>query len=81
VLGEQRLPFRVGGRQRVGGERLDHHQLGAITPPIAALDHLGLGALHVDLEEVERSGRLRGANLGQRGERHRDRIRTLAELR
>ena len=55
VCDEQRLPRLPGRRQRVGCERLDHDDLRPEVLPIAAEQHVPLGAFDVDLEEIEGS--------------------------
>ena len=57
-------------RHAAGGDRLDQHHLRPEAPPVAAAQHLGLGALDVDLEEVDRGDAVRLAELGKRRDRH-----------
>src|SRR5246127_508164 len=81
VFCEERFPRRPGGCQRVGSERLGHHHLRSVILPIAVEQHVLLGALHVDLEEIEYGRRMLSAQVLKGCDRNDDGLRGLAELR
>ena len=62
-----RLPILPGRLPRPRRHRLGHDHFGTETLEVAASEHVGLGALHVNLEEVDLADALR---LAQGGERH-----------
>ena len=78
---EKRFPRRPGGCQRVGCERLGHHHLRPIVLPIAVEQHVLLGALHVDFEEIEYGRRILLAEFLEGCDRNDNGLRGLSELR
>src|SRR5258707_12982864 len=81
VFCEKRFPRRPGGCQRVGCERLGHHHLRPIVLPIAIEQHVLLGALHVDFEEIEYGRRILLAEFLEGCDRNDNSLRGLSELR
>src|SRR5262245_42848198 len=81
VLCEKRFPRLPCGRQRVGCEPLRHTPFRPLVLPIAVEQHVLLGTLHVDLEEIERGRRMLPAQILEGCDGDDNGLRGLSELR
>ena len=80
MRGQDRFPSIPSRRERIGRKRLDHHDFRPEAFPVAAADHVVLGAFDIDFQELERGRCMLLAKRFKRGHRHGHRLRRLAEF-